>query len=153
MMLYSQRKVRAQIVPLRRRSRIAAGQMIAAVNRVVRDAGAQGKNVSKHVHTMLVQCAEAAVPQFAIRPALESLESRTLLSSVTLSSGVLTLTGDAGAGNSLTVDLQSNGGYWANADGHTLSTNPGAVSRISITGGSGSDLIYINHHIRTNAII
>jgi len=153
MMLNSQRPFRAQIVPLRRRSRIAGRQIAVAVGWMAREAQVHGLKASVRVRAILAECAAAAVPRIGFRPSLEMLESRTLLSAVSFSNGVLTLTGDAGAANSLTVDLQSNGGFWANADGHVLSTNPGAVSKISITGGSGADWIYINSGISTAAVI
>lgn len=107
----------------------------------------------RYVDQLLAQCAAAAAPRVALCPATETLEGRRLLSAVSLSSGVLKLTGDSWTGNSLTVDLQSNGGFWVNADGHIISTSPGAVSSISITGGSGADAVYINPGIKVAATI
>src|SRR5437762_824632 len=97
----SQRGFRATMVPLRRRSQIAGRKILAAAGRVAREARVQGVHASAQIQSLLSRCAAAAAPRLGLLPALENLEHRTMLSSATLSGGVLTLTGDTGADNSL----------------------------------------------------
>jgi len=120
---YSRRGLRARMVPLRRRSQQAGRQILAAVGRVAREAQVQSAHASAGIQSLISRCAVAAAPKFALHPALENLENRTMLSSATLTDGVLTLTGDAGSDNSLTVDIY-NGQYSATADGCRRAQSP-----------------------------
>lgn len=94
----------------------------------------------------------AAEAALARRPGMERLEGRQLFSSVTLSQGVLTLTGDSAAANTLSVDYIS-GNYVANCDGHVLTAAPSAVQSIQITGGSAADFVYLNPSVSSPATI
>ncbi|HSU66182.1 MAG TPA: DUF4082 domain-containing protein [Tepidisphaeraceae bacterium] len=115
-----------------------------------RRAGAYGSEISGRVRELLSACAAAAAPRVQLSPAFESLEGRQLFSAVALNGGVLTLTGDAGSSNSLTVDYV-NGSFSANVNGQTLNVAPGSVQSINITGGAASDFIYINPQISNPA--
>ena len=135
-----------------RQTRIPTRQMVDLFNHCTADVKERAARASKQVRELLARCAEAAAPQFALLlPALEPLERRTFLSAVTLSNGVLHLSGDATGFNSLTVDLQGNGQLLANADGHKFELEPSAVQSISITGGGGPDWVYINPLIKVDA--
>ncbi|HEY8748608.1 MAG TPA: calcium-binding protein, partial [Tepidisphaeraceae bacterium] len=154
MMDWSRKGFRADFVSSGRFVRLTTLEIGHLLARWASQAQEFGTLASTRIRARLAQCAAAAAPQIGdMIPATERLEGRTLLSSVSLSGSTLILTGDSGANNSLTVDLQSNGGYWANADGKTLSTAKGSVSKISIIGGAGADTIYINSGISTNAVI
>ena len=79
----------------------------------------------------------------AVRPVIDTLEARHLFSSVTLSNGILTVTGNATVGSNLQVSMSSSSKINAN-DGHDLASNwaLSSVKGIVIVGGSGADSIY-----------
>jgi Ca2+-binding RTX toxin-like protein len=104
------------------------------------------------VRSLLAMCAESALPQIGM-PMVQNLEGRVLMSSATLSNGVLSLIGDSGSGNSLTVDIGAGGTYYVNVDGHVYYPAASSVKSISITGGSGNDLVYVNPSIKLSATI
>jgi PKD domain/RTX calcium-binding nonapeptide repeat (4 copies) len=84
--------------------------------------------------------------------AFETLEGRTLLSTaqgVTLSNGVLTITGNATTGSSLTANLVNSGkSIDASADdAHAMTVPLSSVKSIVITGGSGGDYIFVDQGI------
>jgi hypothetical protein len=84
--------------------------------------------------------------------AFETLEGRTLLSTtqgVTLSNGVLTITGNATAGCSLTANLVNSGkSVDASADNsHAMTVPLSSVKSIVINGGSGNDYIFVDQNI------
>src|SRR5436190_20726544 len=60
---------------------------------------------------------DRTVDQMIGRALFEGLESRQLLSSAALSSGLLTVSGDSSAPNKLTVTLDSSGNFKANYNG------------------------------------
>src|SRR5258706_2464548 len=121
---------RADFVPSQPRAVAAAREIGNLLARWAAQAQEFAARTSSRARGILAACVEAAAPSADLRPATERLEGRTLLASVWLSNGTLYLAGDTNTGNSLTVDLQSNGGYWANVNGKTLSTAPGAVRSI-----------------------
>ena len=80
----------------------------------------------------------------AVAPVIDTLESRTLFSSVSLSNGILSVIGSTTAGNSLTVSTANSGKTInaSNGSGATGSYSTSSVKGISIVGGSGADTIY-----------
>ncbi len=114
----------------------------------------------RHASLRLTQAAEAArlACSNASGAALvgsdiicEPLEHRTLMSnSVSLSNGVLTIQGSSTAGSSLTASLINGGkSIHASADqGHATTVSLSSVKQIKITGGSGSDYIYVDSAIK-----
>ena len=116
---------------------------------LVRWAGHQSRRTSQWARAALARAAAGAVGP---RPALEALEGRQLLSAVSFHAGVLTLIGDPGIPNSLSVEL-GNGILGANANGHSRIVNSAAVTRISISGGQKNDFVYINPQIHVPATI
>src|SRR5271155_4441669 len=81
-----------------------------------------------------------------VRPVLESLEFRRLLSSITFTNGILPSTGDPINGSSLTAEPDSTGKYiHASAgDGVTDNVLISQVKQIDIIGGAGPDYIYVD---------
>ena len=76
----------------------------------------------------------------------EVLEGRTLMSSVALSNGLLTIQGDSSHGSNLSATLVNSGkSILADAgEGHTLTVSRSLVRKIDVTGGSGSDTITVD---------
>src|SRR5437879_6542749 len=77
---------------------------------------------------------------------LEQLESRQLLSSsINVSNGVLTLTGDPVKNNSLVASLDSNGKvvHASAGFGHISTIPTSSIKQIKIVGGSGGDYVYV----------
>jgi len=111
-------RVRAAVVPIRRCNPRRQSASYTAAGRVGA-AGPEwrGREVSDRVSVAAGPvCGGGGTPRVLAvsgHASVEGLEGRALLSAVWVSNGVLNLAGDAGTGNSLTVDLQSNGGYWA----------------------------------------
>jgi PKD domain/RTX calcium-binding nonapeptide repeat (4 copies) len=84
-----------------------------------------------------------------VRPVLETLELRRLLSSVTFNNGILTITGDPINGSSLTAAPDSTGKliHASAGDGQTLNEPIASVKQINIIGGAGPDYIYVDSSI------
>ena len=141
----------ARIVPSTRRN-LRRGRRRAgvALTRWASQAQACRTRTSAWVTQLLAKCAAPAAPRLASL-ALENLESRQLLSAVTLSGGTLSLAGDPSSPNSLVVDY-GNGYLWANADGHQLAAPASAVQKIQVTGGNAQDWVYINPVIQTPVV-
>ena len=139
----------ARVVPAGKRLGAAGREMGNRLARWAMQAQKYGASTSVQVRRKLAECAAAAAP----RASFEGLEGRTMLSAVTLTNGVLTLTGDQNATNSLTVDVGGNGTLWVNADGHIINPSAGSVQSINITGGDGTDWVYINPAVSTPATI
>jgi PKD repeat protein len=101
--------------------------------------------------------AAADVTRSCTAAVLEQLEGRQLLStsSISLSNGVLTLTGDPNASTHLVAQLDSNGrDVHASADfGHIATYSLSSIKQIKIVGGNGGDYIYITNTITVPATI
>ncbi len=84
-----------------------------------------------------------------VRPVLETLELRRLLSSVTFNNGILTVSGDPINGSSLTAAPDSTGKlvHASAGDGQTLNEPIASVKQINIIGGAGPDYIYVDSSI------
>jgi hypothetical protein len=88
------------------------------------------------------------------RAAIESLEERRMLSSYGLSSGVLTVTGDANAANRLSVDLLSSSAQlMVTCNGGGMYAPVSSVKRIVITGGNGDDTVWVNPSINIPCVV
>jgi PKD repeat protein len=83
------------------------------------------------------------------RVSCEPLEDRTLFNSVTLTSGVLNIVGNTTTGCHLTAYLVNSGkSIDASADnGNAITVALSSVKQIKITGGSGSDYIFVDSGI------
>src|ERR1019366_183515 len=91
-----------------------------------------------------------------LRPVLEHLENRTLLStSIALNNGVLTLTGDPALANHLVVSISASGKtLTARAGKHDFITELASdVQEISIVGGAGNDLIVVQPKITLPVVV
>ena len=88
----------------------------------------------------------------AVNLELEKLEPRQLLSSVSLSNGVLNISGNSSSAN----DLQAyywNGKAYGEANGTKASYSISSVKSIKITGGSKNDFIWIDRAVTQGATI
>src|SRR3954471_21748385 len=75
----------------------------------------------------------------------ELLEARQMLTSVSLSSGLLTVTGNSTSNNKLTVTLDSTGNIKAYANGTTHTYSKSSVSSIKIIGGGSGDYLAVTN--------
>ena len=150
--LASQKRFRARVLSVRRQARRIRRGFRNAVGRFASLWNARRSQWQHEVRALLAMCAESALPRICA-PMVQNLEGRVLMSSVTLTNGVLTLTGNSNTGNSLTVDLGPSGTLYVNVDGQVLKPAASSVKSISITGGSGNDLVYINPAIKLSATI
>jgi hypothetical protein len=82
----------------------------------------------------------------------ETLEGRRLLSSATLSSGVLKITGNSSSSNNLGVSV-SGTSLVASHNGATQSFSASSVTRIEIAGGSSADKIWIKSDVTKPSIL
>jgi hypothetical protein len=82
----------------------------------------------------------------------ETLEGRRLLSSVSLSSGVLKITGNSSSANNLGVSV-SGSNLVASHNGATQSYSASSVSRIEIIGGSSADNIWIKPEVTVSSVL
>ena len=91
----------------------------------------------------------------AAHAAVETLERRSLLSAVLLTSeGVLTLTGDANRTNVMRVDYSDGGtSITANANGVFRTFEKWQVTSINITGGELTDRVRIGRTVRLPSVI
>ena len=80
-------------------------------------------------------------------PVLETLELRRLLSSITLTNGILTITGDPINGSSLTVAPPAQTSTPIAGSGVTDNVPAANVKQINIIGGAGPDYIYVDSSI------
>jgi hypothetical protein len=140
---------------------VASRRQLAKNTRLVRTSFAQfssraneyRESISVRVSELLAACAAAAAPRFCMSSTMEKLENRQLLSSVSLTGGTLTLTGNSSGNNALIVDVGSSGSIAANANGQMFNATTASVKNISITGGSGNDWVYINPSLGLPATI
>src|SRR5215207_7516241 len=79
----------------------------------------------------------------AARPAVEPLEDRRLLASVSLNDGVLTLVGDASRPNELVVQPSGSSYLYAYANNVNKKVPKSAVRSVKFTGGSKDDTIFL----------
>jgi len=82
----------------------------------------------------------------------ETLEGRRLLSSATLSSGVLKITGNSSSANNLGVSV-SGTSLVASHNGATQSFSASSVTRIEIAGGSSADKIWIKSDVTKPSVL
>lgn len=75
---------------------------------------------------------------------VETLEGRTLMSSVSLQDGVMTVRGNSSNYNNLSVSLTSDNQIRGFANGTTKSVNATSVSAIRIIGGKAADQVYVH---------
>ncbi|MEO6437268.1 MAG: PKD domain-containing protein, partial [Tepidisphaeraceae bacterium] len=89
------------------------------------------------------------------RPALpiEPLEQRRMLASVDLSGGILSLTGNNGMRNTMTVMRSGTSNYVAKVGSLTRTVSASSVSQIRITGGNWNDTITIDSGITEKSLI
>ncbi len=79
------------------------------------------------------------------RAVLETLETRQLLSSVTLNDGVLTILGDTHASNSIWINKPMNQQLlWATVNGKGTAFDASEIKSIKVIGGEKDDFIHIN---------
>ena len=85
----------------------------------------------------------------------ETLEDRRLMSSVSLSNGVLNIIGNTSGNNNLSATLVNSGkSIYANAgSGHTLTVALSSVQKIVVDGGSGNDTLTVDSNIHLPATI
>ncbi|HEV2292213.1 MAG TPA: PKD domain-containing protein [Tepidisphaeraceae bacterium] len=83
---------------------------------------------------------------------IETLEGRRLLSSVSLSSGVMKITGNSTSANNLGVSV-SGSNLVASHNGATQSYSASSVSRIEIIGGSQNDSIWIKPEVTKPSVL
>ncbi|MGB7158062.1 MAG: PKD domain-containing protein [Tepidisphaeraceae bacterium] len=84
---------------------------------------------------------------------VEPLEGRRLLSSATLSGGVLKITGNSSSANTLGVWLSGSSTLVATHNNTSQNFSAGSVSRIEFVGGSASDNIWLTDEITKPSII
>ena len=84
-------------------------------------------------------------------PLFETLEDRRLLSSVSLSNGVLQLTGDSGSGNDLVVQRSGSSSLYAYANNVNKKVALSSVKSVKFTGGSKADNIFLASDLKLNA--
>jgi Ca2+-binding RTX toxin-like protein len=82
----------------------------------------------------------------------ETLEARRLLSSATLSSGILKITGNSSSANNLGVSV-SGTSLVASHNGATQSFSASSVNSIEIVGGSSADKIWIKSDVTKASIL
>lgn len=150
----SPRGSRARVVSLRS---LAAQRLRRQAERSLEGVSARAQVYSDQASQWVARaasllCAPRPVPAPVRRAALETLERRQLLSSVSFAQGTLVLTGNPTGTNTFSVDL-SGGSVAANVDGHGIAEPQSSVRSIRITGGSGTDSIYVNPAITAPASI
>jgi PKD repeat protein len=84
-------------------------------------------------------------------PLFETLEDRRLLSSVSLSNGVLQLTGDSGSANDLVVQRSGSTNLYAYANNVNKKVALSSVKSVKFTGGSKADNIFLASDLKLNA--
>ena len=95
---------------------------------------------------------KAALAGAAI-PVIETLEKRQMLSSVSLSGGLLTLNGDSATSNTLSVARSGNAVQVIVNDNETWYKDYFAINAIRINGGNANDRITVSDQIWRNATI
>src|SRR5678815_2284271 len=93
---------------------------------------------------------ESASPSCPV-PVFETLEDRRLLSSISLSNGVLTLTGDSGSSNELVVQRSGSTNLYAYANNVNKKIALSSVKSVKFTGGSKADDIFLASDLKLNA--
>ena len=89
----------------------------------------------------------------AAGPALETLEDRRLLSSISLSNGVLTLTGDSNSDNELVVQPSGSSKLYAYVNNVNKTVALSAVRSVKFIGGSKDDDIFLASTFRMDAVV
>jgi len=84
-------------------------------------------------------------------PLFEPLEDRRLLSSISLSNGVLTLTGDANSSNNLVVQPSGSSNYYVYANNVNKTVSRSSVKSVKFVGGSRNDTIFLASSLTLNA--
>ena len=93
----------------------------------------------------------AAVKPVPSVPSVEPLEGRKLLSSVSLSNGVLTLTGDSGVRNELVVQRSGSSALFAYANNVNKKIALSSVKSVKFFGGTRDDDIFLASDLKLNA--
>lgn len=89
----------------------------------------------------------------AAGPALETLEDRRLLSSISLSNGVLTLTGDSNSENKLVIQPSGSSKLYVYANNVNRTVALSAVRSVKFVGGSKDDDIFLASKLRLDAVV
>jgi Ca2+-binding RTX toxin-like protein len=90
---------------------------------------------------------------YATHAVLESLEGRRLLSSVSLSGGVLKLVGDANSHNDLVVQPAASGKIFVYANNVSKTFRTADVKSVQFTGGSKADGIFLASKLELDAVV
>src|SRR4051794_35939338 len=86
----------------------------------------------------------AAKSTLAARSVFETMESRRLMSAITLADGVLTLRGDADAPAVMSIDYNAQAGQWrASLNGTEQQYAAGEVTSIRMIGGNQNDVALV----------
>ena len=80
-------------------------------------------------------------------PVFEPLEGRQLLSSVSLSNGILTLVGNTSSANELVIQPSGSSNLFAYANNVSKTVSKSSVKAVKFTGGSRNDLIFLSTSI------
>jgi hypothetical protein len=83
---------------------------------------------------------------------IEALEARTLLSSTTVSGGLMTIVGDTTTANTISV-VKSGSNYVATVNGTATTYATSSVTKFNITGGSAADSISFGSDVTAPATI
>jgi hypothetical protein len=103
---------------------------------------------SNHNSDLVAAAAGGAVDSICGQPMFESLESRQLLSSVTLSGGILTVTGDSNTTRlAVSYTASNNTVTGSTSSGAVKTVSKSQVSGIKIEGGSRSELISVTSEL------
>src|SRR5215213_7381354 len=96
----------------------------------------------------------ASKAAFNTHPPFEAMESRQLMSAITLTNGVLTLRGDADAPAVMSVDYNAQAGQWrASLNGTEQQYAAGEVTSIRMIGGSKNDVALVDASVNVPADI
>jgi hypothetical protein len=87
----------------------------------------------------------------ATRPIFEPLEDRRLLSSVSLSNGVLQLVGNSGSANEMVVQRSGSSNLYAYVNNVNKKVPLSSVKSVKFTGGSKADDIFLASDLKLNA--
>src|SRR5207237_1312413 len=97
--------------------------------------------------------APAGTYEAATGPMLEPLEGRRLLSSVSLSGGVLQVTGDANVANHLVVQPSGSSNLFVYANNANKTVARSAVKSVRFTGGNKDDVIFLASTLPIDAVV
>src|SRR3954470_6911711 len=94
-----------------------------------------------------------ARPRPVPHPTFEPLEGRCLLSSVSLSGGVLQVTGDANVANHLVVQPSGSSNLFAYANNANKTVARSAVKSVRFTGGNRDDVIFLASTLPIDTVV